>query len=352
MRFSRKNVAGLAPYQPGYQPGPHENNIKLNTNENPYPPSPAVVEALKDAIDGRLRLYPSPDSGALRQKIAETYRVKKEQVFCGNGCDEIITMLFRTFIDREDLVLLHYPTYTYYQTAAEINGSPYRYIETGPDFRIDLERFFDHPAKAAVIVNPNSPTGMLLPRPDLEVFIRSFPGLVVVDETYIDFSGPGHSVCPLIEECGNLLVLRTFSKAFSLCGIRVGYAFGHPDLITELDKTRDSYNVSFLSQVAAASALDDLSYTEANIREIVTNREWLREALVALGFLVSPSGANFLFVYHPAWPAGELYQHLADRRIYVRHFSQRRIDNHLRISVGARGELETLVAALQEIVKW
>ncbi|NPV92365.1 MAG: histidinol-phosphate transaminase [Firmicutes bacterium] len=350
MRFSRKNVAGLAPYIPGYQPGPHEDSIKLNTNENPYPPSPVVVGALKDAVDGRLRLYPSPDSSVLRQKLAEAYRVKKEQVFCGNGCDEVISMLFRTFIDREDLVLLPYPTYTYYQTAAEINGSPYRYIETGDRFQIDLERFLDHPAKAAVIVNPNSPTGMLLPRPELVEFIRAFPGLVVVDETYIDFSGPGQSVTPLIEECDNLLVLRTFSKAFSLCGIRVGYAFGHPDLITELDKTRDSYNVSFLSQVAAASALNDLEYTRANIREITANREWLREQLLDLGFQVSPSGANFLFASHPVRPAGELYQRLAERRIYVRHFDQRRIDNHLRISVGARGEVENLVASLKDIM--
>lgn len=350
MKFSRKNVDGLEPYQPGYQPDPNQKNIKLNTNENPYPPSPLVLKALRESIGEKLRLYPTPDSDSLRRKVAGVYGVRKEQVFCGNGSDETISMIFRTFIDREDLVLLHYPTYTYYQSAAEINGSPYRYIETNRDFEIELERFLEHPAKAAVIVNPNSPTGILLPRERLEEFIRSFTGLVVVDETYIDFSGGDESVYRLTGECSNLLVLRTFSKAFSLCGIRVGYAFGHPDLVAELDKTRDSYNLSYLSQVAAASALDDLPYVEANAREIAKDREWLREQLTRLGFTVLPSGANFLFASHPERPAGEICQRLADRRIFVRHFNQRRIENHLRISVGTREELEELLKALKEII--
>lgn len=350
MRLSRQNVTLLDPYVPGYQPDRTEKVVKLNTNENPYPPTPKVGEAIKTIDFDTLRLYPNPESEMLRAKLAEVYELKKEQVFCGNGCDEIISMLFRTFVEDHEAVVFPYPTYSYYKSAADIHEKRYKYVDTNADFTFNLEALKNYGAKMVILCNPNAPTGILLQPDVIEGFVKDYAGLVVVDETYIDFAGENASCCGLIDRYSNLLILRTLSKGYSLCGIRVGFAVGSPELIAELDKVRDSYNISYMNQVAAAAALTDTAYMKRNAGRIVNDREWLAEQLKTLGFSMPPSRGNFLFVTHAVLNAGMIYRELIKKRIFVRYFDDRRISNYLRITVGTQDELNELVGALREII--
>ncbi|HWP96861.1 MAG TPA: histidinol-phosphate transaminase [Syntrophomonadaceae bacterium] len=348
--FCRANIKNLAPYVPGYQPENPDQVIKLNANENPYPPSPQVLEALRSHISGDLRLYPNSRSSSLRRQLAQVYQMKENQVFAANGSDETISLIFRTFADAGDLIVSPYPTYTVYQTAAEIHEMEYRSIETDPAFQIDLQDFLSVNAKLAFIANPNAQTGLLLTRRNIDGFLTSFDGLLVLDETYIDFTGGAESAYSLVRDYDNLLVLRTFSKSFSLCGIRVGYAFGHPQLIEALDKTKDSYNIAYLNQIAAVEALKDIDYMQKNADRIADNRQRFIQALINLSFEVIPSAGNFVLTRHPRLAAQEIYQALKARNILVRWFDQRRLQDYIRISIGTDEQLEALLSALQEIV--
>lgn len=283
--------------------------------------------------------------------MATVYSVGRNQIFCGNGADEIISLIYQTFLGSEDIVLLSYPTYSLYETISLIHGRAYKkLVESTLNFQINLDDFLDFPSKATFIVNPNAPTGILLSKDKLEAFLKQYQGLLVVDETYIDFSGGAETVYRLVNKYDNLLVIRTFSKAFSLCGIRVGYAFGCPELIAALDKVKDSYNISYLSQVAAVAALEDYDYMVANAKRIARDRDWFSAQLPELGFTVLPSAANFVFASHERLKAAKIYQDLFDRKILVRFFNDRRVDDWLRISIGTREQMETLVAALKDIV--
>ncbi|MGE5372486.1 MAG: histidinol-phosphate transaminase [Solirubrobacterales bacterium] len=350
MTYSKLNIALLDPYIPGYQPDRTEKVIKLNTNENPYPPSPKVKEALSALDYDQLRLYPKPDSDALREKLAEVYGLSTNQIFCGNGCDEIIGILFRTFVEANEAVLLAYPTYSYYRTQAEIHDIIYKMIDTDDQFRIQMNDYLQFPSKMTILCNPNAPTSMMLDAAKIERFLERYRGLLVVDETYIDFAGTGASIYRLIERYENLIVLRTLSKSFSLCGIRVGYAFANPNLIRELNKVKDSYNLNAMSQAAAIAALSDLDHMAANVETILRDRSWLRDELAALGFDVLPSQTNFLFARHRRMTGSGIYQALAERRIFVRYFDERRISNFLRITVGTHEEITELLEALREIL--
>jgi len=344
----KKNVALLDPYLPGYQPGREEKVVKLNTNENPYPPSPAVRRALERMDPDDLRLYPDPSARALRSALARAYGVDPENVFCGNGSDELIALVFRTFLEPDEIVLFPYPSYSVYRTQAELHDVRYKAVETAPDFTVRTGDYLDYPGKVILLANPNPPAGTCLSLAELDGLAAAFSGLLVVDEAYIDFGG--ESVLPLIASRPNLLVLRTFSKAFSLCGLRVGYAFGEASLIRALDKTKDSYNLNSLSQVLARAAVEDYAYMAENAKKIMAGRTWLREQLASLGFDAPPSRGNFILVEHGRLSAPLIYRELARRRIFVRYFNERRLANKLRISVGTPAEMEQLVAALQEIL--
>ncbi len=347
--FTRNNIKDLNPYIPGFQPE-DKGIIKLNANENPYPPSPGVLEALRENIGADLRLYPNSRSMNLRRQLAATYDLEEAQVFAANGSDEIISLIFRTFAEANDIVASPFPTYTFYQTAAQIHGIKYLSIETDADFRVNLEEFLDNRIKIAFIANPNAHTGILVDTVDFDRFLCSYQGLLVIDEAYIDFSGPQHSAYPLVNKHDNLIILRTFSKSFSLCGIRVGYAFADPRLIEALDKTRDSYNIAYLNQVAAAQALKDYAYMQANARKIIESRTWFNSFLISLGFVVFPSAGNYLLIRHPAIKARDIYIALQDRNILVRFFDIPRLDNFIRISIGTDRQLKEVASALHDIL--
>jgi len=348
MQLVKRNVALMDGYVPGYQPGRGERAVKLNTNENPYPPSPAVEKALREIDPAALRLYPDPAARDLRRTIAGVYGVAPENVFCGNGSDEIIGLVFRTFLERDGIVLFPHPTYSLYRTQAELHEIRFKAVETAPDFRINTADYLSYPGQVIILANPNPPAGTLLAPAELDALAAAWPGLLVVDEAYIDFGG--ETALPLVARHANLLVVRTFSKSFSLCGARVGYAFGDPALIEALDKTKDSYNLACVNQVMAAAAVSDYAYMQETARRIMADREYLRERLVSLGFEAPPSYGNFLLVEHRRLGAAFIYQELARRRIFVRYFNERRLFNKLRISVGTPGDIRELLAALGEIL--
>ncbi|MGE5397167.1 MAG: histidinol-phosphate transaminase [Chitinophagales bacterium] len=348
-KFCKKNVSLLEPYIPGYQPSAGEEVLKLNSNENPYPPSQRVLEALKDHVSNSLRLYPNSRSIELRQKVADIYGVDQQQVFCANGSDEVISLIFRTFADENDYVLFSSPTYTFYKTAAEIHGIQHTFIESDDQFRINLGDFLVVPSKITFLANPNAHTGVLLPLKEIEEFIRKYPGLLVVDETYIDFADSNQSVYPLVAKYNNLLVLRTFSKAFSLCGIRVGYAFGPPEIIEALDITKDSYNIAYLNQIAAYYALDDYQYMLNNAVRIKEDREWFKNELKKKGFNVLPSEGNFVLGCHAEFKAEKITESLKNQGILIRHINEPRLKEYIRISIGTHSQLERVLEALNDI---
>lgn len=347
--LARNNISRLDPYIPGYQPDNPESVLKLNANENPYPPSPKVLEALRQNVSDVLRLYPNSRSANLRRKLARAYGVNEAQVFAANGSDEIISLIFRTFVEDNDLILSPYPTYTFYQTAAHIHGARYHSIDTDENFRVNLNRFLDYEAKIVFLANPNAQTGLLLPPREIEAFLAAFRGLLVVDEAYIDFSSQPSSVYKLSARYDNLIVVRTFSKSYSLCGIRVGFAFGHPGLIESLDKTKDSYNIAYLNQVAAFAALDDIAHMEANARRIIASRASFQRTLGEMGFVYLPSDGNFVLLRHPRLRSQMIYEFLMEQNILVRYFEQPRLDDYVRISIGTDPQLELVLSALRAL---
>ncbi len=349
-KYCPVHIQRLDAYIPGYQPSAEDRILKLNSNENAYPPSPRVLNAMQSAITGDLRLYPSSQAIALRDKLAEVFALPAKNIFTGNGADEIISLIYRTFTEPGDMVLFAYPTYTYYESTAQIYNINYQYIETGHDFRINLDDYTGVPSKIIFIANPNAHVGLLLAPAEIEKLLQSYSGLLVVDETYIDFSPAGSSVYQLVEKYDNLIVLRTFSKAFSLCGIRVGFGFAHPELVEALDMTKDSYNIARVNQVAAVAALEDYSYMEENSRKICATREWFREKLVLLGFSVLNSSGNFVFAKPPSGQAKYVFEGLMERKILVRYFDSRRMNEYLRISIGTREEMQLVLASIVEIL--
>ena len=341
----RQALQGFQPYVPGEQPPDGEGWVKLNTNESPLPPSPLVLEAIKAAADESLRLYPSPTAAPARSAIAAHFRVDPSHVLVGNGGDELIELCFRAFAGAGDEVAFPTPTYPLFEPLCRIHGAVASTHRTEVPWELPPSLGAD-PAPLKFIVNPNSPTGALFDRPAVEAAVAASSGVVVIDEAYVDFAP--HTCLPLLDRYDNVLVLRTFSKSYSLAGMRIGFALGPSELIEALNGVKDSYNVDRLAIVAAAAAIADEDHHRKVVDEVVANRAELARALEGLGFELVPSAANFVFGKPPR-PAAQMVAALRERKILVRHYDREPVAGWIRITVGTRDQHDKLLAALKEI---
>lgn len=343
-------VRRVTPYVPGEQPR-ESGIVKLNTNENPYPPSPEVLKTLAAYDGGALRLYPDPDSSVLVGALAERYGVSPSRVFVGVGSDDVLSMAFLTFFRSDDPILFPDVTYSFYDVWAAVYGIPFETVPLTAELRIDPADYRRENG-GIVLANPNAPTGAYEPVSLIEEIVRANPDSVVIaDEAYIDFGG--ESCLPLTEKYGNLLVVRTFSKSRSLAGMRIGFAIGSEKLIRYLNDVKfsvNSYTMNPLAQLCGAAAVRDEAYFTETTQKIVETREAAKKRLSALGFSFPDSMTNFLFASHESVPARTIFEALKKRKIYVRYWNKPRIDNALRITVGTDGEMDALYRALGEIV--
>jgi histidinol-phosphate aminotransferase len=350
-RYWSSIVHDLTPYVPGEQPK-LPNLVKLNTNENPYGPSPKALEAMRAEVGDSLRLYPDPNSDRLKEAIAAFYKVKPAQVFVGNGSDEVLAHAFLALLKHDEPVLFPDITYSFYPVYCGLYGIAHRQLPLTESFEICVDDYL-MPNGGIIFPNPNAPTGCPLALAEIERLLRANTGsVVVVDEAYVDFGA--ESAVGLVDRYPNLLVIHTLSKSRSLAGLRVGYAIGHPDLIEALGRVKDSFNSYPLDRFAiagAAAAIEDRAYFEDTCRKVITTRTRLVEELVAMGFEVLPSAANFVFARHGQHDGAELAAKLRERSIIVRHFKNpSRIAPFLRVTVGTDGQCEALVGALREIL--
>ncbi len=350
-QFWSEVVKGLTPYIPGEQPK-IQNLIKLNTNENPYGPSPKVIAALQAVANDALRLYPDPDSGRLKAAIAEYYGLGTNQVFVGNGSDEVLAHVFQALLKHEKPLLFPDITYSFYPVYCGLYGIQSEQIPLNADFEIDLADYAK-PNGGIIFPNPNAPTGIPLGLQAIEALLKTnTESVVVIDEAYVDFGT--ESAVGLINRYPNLLVVQTLSKARSLAGLRVGYALGNKALIEALVRVKDSFNsypIDRFAEAGAIAALQDKAYFEETRQKVMASRAALVLALRAMGFEVLPSGANFIFARHPQHDAAELAQKLREQNIIVRHFKQpARIAQFLRITIGDELQVQRLVAALKTLV--
>ncbi len=345
-RFFTERYASLTPYTPGEQPRDMQ-YVKLNTNESPFPPSPAVAAAVAEQC-GKLQLYSDPESTALRERLAEVYGVDKKQVIVSNGSDEVLNFAFMAF--GEELAFADI-TYGFYPVFAELNRIPYTEVPLREDFSIDPADYMGI-GKTVVIANPNAPTGLCLPLSDIEAIVKSNPdNVVIIDEAYVDFGG--ESAVKLVDQYENLLVIQTFCKSRSMAGARLGFAIGNEKLIADLNTLRYStnpYNVNRMTEFAGVAALEENSYYMDNAQTIIRNREWTAQQLRTLGFEVLDSKANFVFAKSHRIDGEKLYKELKKRGVLVRHFTKERIAQFNRITIGTRQQMEILVQTIQEIL--
>lgn len=351
MRLWEKNIRKVVPYVPGEQPkGSHL--IKLNTNENPYPPSPRVENALREMECDLFRKYPDPAASILTEALADAYHVKPEQIFVGVGSDDVIAMAFMTFFHSEKPILFPDITYSFYKVWAQLFEIPYETPKLDQDFQIQKEEYYRENG-GIIFPNPNAPTGLLRPLEWVEDIVKhNQDSVVIVDEAYIDFGG--ESALPLLEKYENLLIVQTFSKSRSMAGMRIGFAIGHPDLIRALQDVKYSYNsytMNLPSQILGTEMLKDEAYFQENVQKIIQTRENSKKRLRELGFEFPDSYANFIFAKHPECPAEEMFEELKKRQVYVRYFKQERLSEYLRISIGTDQEMETLFEYLEEILR-
>jgi histidinol-phosphate aminotransferase len=348
MKYQREILKDVEGYVPGEQPRV-PGLIKLNTNENPYPPSPKTLDALHALTLEDLRKYPDPVSLRFREACARHYGVPgPEWVIAGNGMDELLALVLRTFVDPQDTVVATYPTYSLYEVLTRLHGCALEYIDLDGDFQL-TDAHYGAGGRLFFLTRPNAPTGVAVPRADVERLCASFPGIVVIDEAYVDFADDHCLDFP--ERFENAIVMRTFSKSYGLAGMRVGTAVARPELIAEFMKTKDSYNMNAVAQALGLAAIEDDEYVCRQVGRIRATRERLRDALIALGFEVPRSETNFLLAYWNHKPGAEtLFQDLRARNIIVRHFKCRRIEDALRITVGTDEECTALVGALTEIL--
>jgi len=346
-RFWSPFVKALVPYVPGEQPK-LARLVKLNTNENPYGPSPKALEAMRGELNDNLRLYPDPNSDRLKQAVAEYYGVTPAQVFVGNGSDEVLAHIFHGLFQHDRGPLL-FPdvSYSFYPVYCGLYGIPFEQVALDEQFQIRIADYAK-PNAGIIFPNPNAPTGCLLPLQAIEQLLQANrDSVVVVDEAYIDFGG--ETAISLVDRYDNLLVTQTLSKSRSLAGLRVGLAVGHPDLIEALERIKNSFNSYPLDRMAivgAAAAFEDQAYFEETRRKVIDSRETLVEQLVAKGFEVLPSAANFIFARHPQQDAAQLAARLREQGVIVRHFKQERIAQFLRITIGTPEMNQALVDAL------
>jgi histidinol-phosphate aminotransferase len=348
--FWNDGIRDLEPYVPGEQPA-IAGLIKLNTNENPYPPSPTVLSAIRQVTDGDLRLYPDPESLVLKRSIAELHGVSPNYVFVGNGSDEVLAHAYLALLKHNLPVLFPDITYSFYPVYCKLYGIAYSLVPLNGQFQVCIENY-SQPNGGIVLSNPNTPTGCAIVRSEIRRLLEgNIHSVVVIDEAYVDFGG--ETVIPLIYEFPNLLVIQTLSKSRSLAGLRVGFAVGHPSLIEALERVKGSFNSYPLDRLAiagAVAAIHDREYFESTRMRVITSRDWLAAELARLDFHVLPSCANFLFVRHASYEATRLQATLRERNILVRHFLKPRIDQFLRISVGTDMQCRALVSALKDVL--
>ncbi len=342
-QYIRKAVRELQAYTPGEQPEGGD-IVKLNTNENPYPPSPRVAEVLRAMSTERLRLYPNPVCKDLRAFLAQRFGCDVCQVFVGNGSDEILALAVRAFVEPDQAISYFDPSYSLYPVLARIQEVGTRPVPLGPDFQWPAAADFG--SALFFLANPNAPTGVLYARERVAAFCRDFKGVVLLDEAYVDFAD-AHCM-DLALSLDNVIVARTLSKSYSLAGIRLGYAVGHPELINALMKVKDSYNVSRLTQDMAQAALADEEYTRATIARVRATRARATAELEQRGYQVIPSQANFVFARPLRRPAAEVFAYLRDRRIFVRYFPGPATGEWLRITMGTDDQMARLFAALDQ----
>lgn len=352
-------VKNLTPYTPGEQPLPGEVVTKLNTNENPYPPSPQVKQAVAAALaDGGalLRLYPDANGSRLKNALAAYHGVGPQQIFLGNGSDEVLAHAFLGLLKHKSPVLFPDITYSFYSVYCGLYQIPYEKMPLGEEFTIRIDDYLRPERRAnggIVIANPNAPTGIALALEEIKRLVENNQqSVVVVDEAYVDYGA--QTAIPLVHSYQNVLVVRTFSKSRAMAGMRLAYAIGHPTLIDGLNRVKDSFNsypLDVLAQAAGIASIEDNVYFEQRLQEVVDSRQRLVAQLEQLGFEVLPSAANFVFTCHPKIKAADLAEQLKKRRILVRHFKIPRIENYLRISVGSTQECDTLYQACESILK-
>jgi histidinol-phosphate aminotransferase len=350
-KFWSPVVSTLKPYVAGEQPR-IDNLVKLNTNENPYGPSPKAILAMQAAVADSIRLYPDPTALELRQAIARTYGVEADEVFVGNGSDEVLAHSFAALLKHDDPLLFPDITYSFYPTYCRLFGIEAIELPLKDDFTVDISDY-RRPCGAIILPNPNAPTGIGLPMSAIETLIAEHPDQpVVVDEAYIDFGG--ESAIPLTHKYDNLLVVHTLSKSRSLAGLRIGYAIGQRPLIDALERVKDSFNSYPLDRVAQAgamAAIEDAAWFDEIRLKVIETRELLTNALRRRGFDVLPSQANFVFARHPGHSGADLAKALRERAVLVRHFAKPRISDFLRITIGTPEECDRLIAALDEICR-
>ena len=348
MKAWKANVRKVVPYTPGEQPN-RPSMIKLNTNENPYPPAPGVRKALEELDIDRLRLYPDPAASELVNALAEYYHKDPSCIFVGVGSDDVIAMAFQTFFNSDKPILFPDISYSFYSVWADLFGIRYERPALDENFRIVKKDYFKENG-GIIFPNPNAPTGIYMELSEVEEIIAKNPeSIVIVDEAYVDFAGP--SALELVDKYDNLLVVQTFSKSRSMAGMRIGFAIGQPELIKYLNDVKysfNSYTMNLPSLKLGAAAVKDEAYFRETVGKIVSTRERVKKELSKLGFAFPDSQSNFIFATHKEWPAKELFEELKKEDIYVRYFASPRIDNYLRITVGTDEEMNALLAFLKK----
>jgi histidinol-phosphate aminotransferase len=352
VKYLSKKAQEIIPYQPGEQPQ-GRSFIKLNTNENPYPPSPMVEEQIKQCTDADFRLYPDPDSQQLKAAIAKREGLKAAQVFCSNGSDEVLAFCYPAFFNPQGTILFSDITYSFYPVYADLFSITYHRVPLDEQFAVQPADYFIENG-GIIIANPNAPTGIFLSLEKLEAILKfnQDRAVVIVDEAYIEFGG--ETAVPLLEVYDNLLIIRTFSKSHSLAGLRVGYALGNAGLIAGLERIKDSFNsypVDNLARMGAIAAVEDDTYTKGILDKITDTRTWVTDKLKACGFITTDSHANFIFMTHPQVSAPELFAFLREQGVLVRHINTPRIDNYLRVSIGTDPEMEIFLKQIEDYIK-
>ena len=349
-KYWSKTTESITPYVCGEQPK-DKKYIKLNTNESPYAPSPKVLNAIKSAADEDIRLYPDPNCDRLRKTISSYYGLRSDQVFVGNGSDEVLAMSFLAFFNGDEAIVFPDVSYSFYPVYAVLYGIKYRLAKLNEDFSIPVEEFLKSNG-GVVFPNPNAPTGRCMDTEKIrEILKNNRDRVVIIDEAYVDFGG--NSVVGLIKDYPNLLVVQTLSKSRSLAGLRVGFALGQEELIEGLNRIKNSFNsytVNRVSNAAAVAAMEDEKYFEECVGKIVSTRETTVRRLEKLGFKVIPSKSNFIFITHPLFAARELFAKLREKGVLVRYFDKDRIDNYMRVTIGSDNDMNVFIEKVKEII--
>ncbi|NJR15544.1 MAG: histidinol-phosphate transaminase [Calothrix sp. CSU_2_0] len=347
--YFRENVTGMAAYIPGEQPKPGSQIIKLNSNENPYPPSPAVLEVLRNFNSESLRRYPNAYGEDFRQAASEALNVPSDWIIVGNGSDELLSVVMRACTEPGRKVAYPIPTYVLYQTLTQVQSAELVEIPYGENYELPIAQLIATNPAIAFIATPNSPSGHVVPINELRKLASNLSGVLVIDEAYVDFAQ--ENALELVKEFENVIVIRTLSKGYSLAGLRLGFAIANPKLLSGLYKVKDSYNIDAIAIAVGAAAIRDQTYKNACVAKIKASRVQTAIAFKQLGFRVWDSQANFLLVQPPKANAEYLYQKLKEQEILVRYFQQARLDDKLRITIGTNEENEILINALANLVK-